>query len=106
MPIQRPLPFDAATTNCYWVYGLVLEDTIAMDARAVIARLAASGVASRPFFWPMHEQPVFQKMGLFHGAHLPVAERLARRGLYLPTGPDITNAEIEQVAATLREILR
>ena len=106
LPIQRPLPSDAASRNCYWVYGLVLDDSLAMDANIVMARLAAHGVASRPFFWPMHEQPIFRKMGLFTTGQLPVAERLARRGLYLPTGPDITSAEIAQVAATLRGILR
>ncbi|NTV13186.1 MAG: DegT/DnrJ/EryC1/StrS family aminotransferase [Desulfobulbaceae bacterium] len=106
LPIQRPLPFAATSANCYWVYGLLLDDTVPLDGPAVMARLAAKGVASRPFFWPMHEQPVFRKMGLFQGLQLPVAERLARRGFYLPTGPDITNEEIAQVAAALREILR
>lgn len=105
LPIQRPLPADHASTNCYWVYGLVLDDSVAMDARAVMAGLAERGIASRPFFWPMHEQPVFRKMGLFNGLRLPVAERLARRGLYLPSGPDITDGEIDQVATALREIL-
>jgi len=105
LPIQRPLAADPAGTNCYWVYGLVLDDSLPLDGPAVMARLAAKGVASRPFFWPMHEQPVFRKMGLFAGVQLPVAERLARRGFYLPTGPDITAGEIAQVAATLREIL-
>jgi perosamine synthetase len=106
LPIQRPLPADHASTNCYWVYGLVLDDSVAMDARAVMAGLAERGIASRPFFWPMHEQPVFRKMGLFNDLRLPVAERLARRGLYLPSGPDISDDEIDQVAKALREILR
>jgi len=106
LPIQRPLPSDTASRNCYWVYGLVLDDNVPLDGPKVMARLAAKGVASRPFFWPMHEQPVFRKMGLFARVQLPVAERLARRGLYLPTGPDISNGEIAQVAATLREVLQ
>lgn len=105
LPIQRPLPADSASTNCYWVYGLVLDDSVAMDAQAVMASLEKRGIASRPFFWPMHEQPVFRKMGLFNDLCLPVAERLARRGLYLPTGPDITGPEIDVVATALREIL-
>lgn len=105
LPIQRPLPADTAATNCYWVYGLVLDDNFPLEARPVMASLAERGIASRPFFWPMHEQPVFRKMGLFAETRLPVAERLARRGFYLPAGPDITWGEIEEVAKVLREIL-
>ena len=44
-------------------------------------RLAAKGVGTRPFFWPMHQQPVFEKRSLMVAEHLPHAERLARRGL-------------------------
>jgi perosamine synthetase len=53
----------------------------------------------------MHEQPVFWKMGLFTGETYPVAERLARRGFYLPSGLALTEAQQTRVAATVREVL-
>jgi perosamine synthetase len=34
----------------------------------------------------MHEQPIFQKMGLFKGEKYPIAEKLSRNGFYLPSG--------------------
>ena len=61
---------------------------------------------SRPFFWPMHEQPVFHKMGLYENDHHPVAERLARRGLYLPSGLALTEEQSERVAEAVMEVLR
>ena len=40
---------------------------------------------TRPFFLGMHEQPVFQDMGLFLDEHYPVAEHIAARDCtYLP----------------------
>jgi perosamine synthetase len=103
--IQRPLLRTEYAENIYWVYALVLEESIRMDAEAAMRQLAAKGVDSRPFFWPMHEQPVFKKMGLFKSERYPVAERIARRGFYLPSGIALSNDRIEQSAQALKEIL-
>lgn len=51
-----------------------------------MTRLALRGIGSRPFFWPMHEQPVFRKLGMFSDINLPHAERIARRGFICPVG--------------------
>ena len=91
--------------NIYWVYGLVLADGVPADAPEVMRRLGKLGVGTRPFFWPMHEQPVFLRRGLFHGERHPVAERIARRGLYLPSGLGLTDEELERSAVALRTVL-
>ena len=91
--------------NIYWVYGLVLDDNLSFDAVEAMRRLAKLNVQTRPFFWPMHEQPVFRKMGLYAGESHPVAERLARRGFYLPSGMALTEAQIGTVADAVREVL-
>ena len=67
--------------------------------------MRAKGIGTRPFFWPMHEQPVFRKMGLFSDISCPVAERIARRGFYIPSGVALTRNQAEQVAEALREIV-
>lgn len=104
--IQLPVASTSYAENSYWVYGLVLGDSLPFDAAEVIKRLAAAGVEARPFFWCMHEQPVLRRMGLFSDEHYPVAERIARRGLYLPGGLALTDTQIEQVASAVRESLR
>ena len=91
--------------NIYWVYGLVLKDEIPFDAEEAMRRLAQLGVGTRPFFWPMHEQPVFHKMGLFKDESYPVAERLARRGFYIPSGMALTEEQMERVAEGVKEIM-
>lgn len=103
--LELPLAATADAENIYWVYGLVLDETVAGDADAMMKRLEAQGIGTRPFFWPMHEQPVFRKMGLFAGERYPVAERLARRGFYVPSGLALTPAEIERVADEVRRCM-
>ncbi|MEX2016818.1 MAG: DegT/DnrJ/EryC1/StrS family aminotransferase, partial [Candidatus Hydrogenedentales bacterium] len=77
-PFIERLPMHTEyADNIHWVYGIVLGENLPFDAEEVIKRLAAMGVGSRPFFWPMHEQPVFRNAGLFEGVSCPVAERIA-----------------------------
>jgi perosamine synthetase len=104
--IQRPLPRTDYAENIYWVYGVVLSDQVPFDAKEAMSRLAKRGIGTRPFFWPMHEQPVFRKMGLFAGDSHPVAERIARRGFYIPSGLGLSDEQIDRAAAALMDIFR
>ena len=104
--IQLPLPSTDYAENVYWVFGVILDDKIDFYAAEAIRRLAAKNIGSRPFFWPMHEQPVLKKIGLFKGEKYPVAERIARRGFYLPSGLALTEEQIQKSAQALKEILQ
>jgi perosamine synthetase len=103
--IDLPLPASADAENIYWVYGVVLQDHVPFDAEEAMKRLAALNIGTRPFFWPMHQQPVFRKMGLFQNASFPVAERIARRGLYLPSGLALHDQQVQQVVSACVAIL-
>jgi perosamine synthetase len=103
--LQMPVARAAYAENVFWVFGIVLEDNVPFDAAEAMKALAARGIGTRPFFWPMHEQPVFRKMGFFAEEAHPNSERLARRGFYLPSGLALTEAQIEQVVAEMREIM-
>lgn len=103
--IQLPLPAADYAENIYWVYGVVLDDAIPFDAEGAMVRLKDQEIGTRPFFWPLHEQPVFQRMDLFGNVRCPVAERIARRGFYLPSGLALRDEGIRQAAAASRSML-
>ena len=44
-------------------------------------------------------------MGLFDGECYPVAERIARRGFYIPSGMALTDAQIDECAQAVREVM-
>lgn len=89
--------------SVYWVYGLVLRDSVPFDAVQLARILREKGIETRPFFLGMHEQPVLLKQGLFAGQdrEFPVAHRIARRGLYVPAGVSITDDQIAMVASAV-----
>ena len=104
LPLQLPVEREWAT-NVYWMYGVVVDESTGMTAEEFASRLAEKGVQTRPFFLGMHEQPVFHDQGLFVGERHPVAERLARQGLYLPSGLALTEGQLERVVEAVREVL-
>ena len=86
------LPLDKTkyAKNIYWVYGILLKKNSTISLETLMKKLKDSGIETRNFFWPLHKQPVFKKMGLFKKVKLPVSEYLAKNGLYLPTGMSLT----------------
>ncbi len=85
---------------------MVLEDAVPFDAQEFAKRLSDAGIQSRPFFKGMHEQPVYRRMGLFEDVRFTVTERVYRRGVYLPSGQAITDAQIHDVVQGVRRILQ
>ena len=102
--IQLPVE-ESWARSVYWMYGVVLSEDMGMDAAEFAKKMTDHGIETRPFFLGMHEQPVFQRRGLFLGERYPVAERLARQGLYLPSGLALTEEQLGYVAETVRELL-
>jgi len=103
--LQLPMASTDYAENIYWVYGLVLPEEVPFDAEKAMHLLKQQQVGTRPFFWCMHEQPVFQKMGLFQSESCPVAENLARRGFYIPSGMALTDEQINQAVNALKEVM-
>jgi len=103
--VQLPLPATDYAENIYWVYGVVLDESSGLNAEAAMKRLGEQGAGSRPFFYPMHLQPVLQRMGLFAGERYPVAEKLAEQGFYIPSGMALTEGQACLVAERVKALL-
>jgi perosamine synthetase len=102
--LQLPIEEQWAR-NVYWMYGVVLSETIGMDANVFAEKLKTRGIETRPFFLGLHEQPVFHKRGLFLQERYPVTERISRQGLYLPSGLGLTVEQIGKVCEAVHEVL-
>lgn len=94
-----PLHKTEYSINSYWVFGLLAESE-ELKLRT-INKLSENGIGTRPFFWCMHEQPVFSKTGLFKGEKYPNAEKLARNGFYLPSGIGLDISLIDLIVKLL-----
>ncbi|MEO8209043.1 MAG: DegT/DnrJ/EryC1/StrS family aminotransferase [bacterium] len=102
---ELPLEKKNFAENIYWVYGIVIKDELNISAEDAMKKLFDKGIGTRPFFYPMNKQPVFNKIGLFTGESFPVAEKLSARGFYIPSGLALTEEQIVRTADTINTIL-
>lgn len=104
--INLPIKTTPYAENIYWVFAVTLKDRYPKNAHEVMKELAYRGIGTRPFFYPMHKQPVFNRMGLFIGEKYPNAEKLYERGFYLPSGLALTEEQIKEVSKVMHEVLK
>ena len=82
-----------------WMYSLVLETKKLRNG--LIKHLETKGIESRPFFSPCHLAGHISDLTLF-----PVAEDLSRRGINLPTYPEMTDLSVKFVSNEIIQFLR
>jgi len=103
--LQLPLDKTEYADNLFWVFGLVLKSKVSINAKEFMGRLTDKGIGTRPFFYPMHRQPVFNNMGMFVDESHPVSEKLYERGLYLPSGLSLTEEEVSKAVSAVKQVL-
>ena len=94
---------DAAHTVDWFVYVVRLDPKI--DRSAVIEALEARGVPSRPYFSPLHLQPVYREVLGHRPGDFPVTERVAASTLALPFSAVLSDEDVGYVADALIEVV-
>ena len=86
----------------YWLTCITVEPEEAGFTREdVRLALDADNIESRPLWKPMHLQPVF-KDAPFYGNG--TSERLFEIGLCLPSGPTLTDEDVERVTKVVKQL--
>ncbi len=88
----------------WFVYVVRLHPEI--NRETVMARLADLGVASRPYFAPLHLQPFYRSMFGFQPGDFPVTERVAASTLALPFSSRLSDEDVGYVASALVEAVQ
>lgn len=89
---------QAWARHVWWMFSVTLDDPSA-DRDRVIDDLRECGIETRPIPYPLHTLPPYRESTI--GQQFPVAERIARRGINLPTWSRVTRADVDRVCAAL-----
>ena len=97
-------PLDPRGVPNQWLTVAQIDPAeAAVDRTAVMEALGALGIESRPAWKPMHAQPVFaDHEALLNG----VSDEIFGRGLCLPSGSSLTDAQQAEVIAAIRDVAR
>ena len=81
--------------SAFWMYTVMVDaQKFGMDSRALLRKLDAAKIQTRPLWQPMHRSPAFADCGTFE---CPVAERLHANALSLPCSVSVTDADVRDV---------
>ncbi len=88
--------------HAYWMFSVLVDET-AHNRDLIMTRLAERGIETRPVFYPLHTLPPYRADTV--NSELPVAERIARTGISLPTWAGLTREDVGYVSECLRDCL-
>lgn len=84
----------------YWLSTILINPQEAgFTYQELSARLTAADIESRPLWKPMHLQPVFAKAPAYVNG---VSEALFAQGLCLPSGPMVTDEDVDRIVEIIK----
>ena len=91
---------DEHCDSNYWLNTILIDpDKAGVDYDTVRQHLEACNIESRPLWKPMHTQPVFAGAPAYVNG---VSEQLFERGLCLPSGPWVSDEDVERVCREIK----
>lgn len=97
----------AGAVNVGWMNAVVVDSAVYGRTRdELIARLKENGVDTRLLFCGMHRQKALLDFGCDGSGDYPATDRLTENGFYLPSGSNLTEAQIERVCGIIADFKR
>jgi perosamine synthetase len=102
--VRTPFVAPETTRMSWFVYVIRLAPDV--DRTALIAALETDGVPTRPYFVPIHLQPLYRERFGYREGDFPVTEAVARTTLALPFFTTMTEEQVDYVCRCLRGCLQ
>jgi len=87
-------PEEEWAKNVYWMYSILVD-----NRDELMKKLKDNGIDSRPFFYPMHELPMYTVSGGFS-----VSSDISKKGINLPSSPKLTEEEIRKITDVIKSL--
>ena len=101
--LELPCEDSGGDTRGWFVFVVQLPH--GTDRDATIRALRERGVQSKPYLPAIHLMTYYRESFGHREGEFPVCEDVAARSVALPFFPELTEGQIEHVAATLRDVL-
>ena len=100
------LPFEMNfAKSSFWMYHIVLQNHLIDKRLHIMNSLKDLGIETREGFIPYNLQNIFIDRGWTNPNECPNANKIAYSSFYLPTGPDISENELDYVATNFCKII-
>jgi perosamine synthetase len=82
--------------HSYWMFTILAGSK--KEKEGLRFHLAKNGIETRPTFHPAHTMPMYKD-----GKRYPVAEDLGKRGINLPSYPDLTDDDVRFITSNIAD---
>jgi perosamine synthetase len=94
LPVKRQAE-PRHSSHSWWLYSILVAPELRDNLRGY---LRDAGVETRPLFPPVHTFPHYQS-----GLEFPIAQRISKGGLSLPSYPDLTESDVSEISSRIRK---
>jgi perosamine synthetase len=101
--LDLPCPDQDGNKRSWFVYVVQLPRGVDRDAAVVAMR--ERGVDTKPYLPAIHLMSFYRDRFGYREGDFPVCEDVAARSLALPFYPELSDAEVDQVAESLRAVI-
>ncbi len=100
--VNIPLVRDWVTKYIMWVFNIYLDKNYPLSRDQLVNKLKEKNIETRNAFVPINRQKILtKKYGLFKEEDCPNANYIMDNGLYLPSGNNIKNEEIDFICSEI-----
>lgn len=89
------------SSTVWWMFSVMLNDKVTIERDEVMRKMEEFGIETRPVFYPMHVMPVYRD----NNTNNSVCEKVASRGINLPTHGKLTREDVRFICNSLKNII-
>ena len=93
--------------NAYWMVTAIFNSKLKLDKIKLMERLAAKGISTRPFFYPLSSLPAYRDFNTAKNGQSKnlTSYQISPYGINLPCGLQITEQEVEYICKSIIQMV-
>ena len=103
--LQLPLKSTRYSSNIFWVFGIIFKSSLG-NINHISEKLFDMGIGNRPFFYPLHLQPVLKNYKYKISDKLTNSEYLYKHGLYLPSSISLSQNDVTNICNIIKRLFK
>lgn len=98
------MPEPEWSYSTHWLTACTIDTSVGKNSAELAKLFMAELIEVRPIWKPMHLQPVFKDCEYFSHGDISVSDDLFEYGLCLPSGSNLSEANIDRVVKVVRDL--
>lgn len=105
LPLVTPRPWPSSVHHAHHLYSVLLEDDAPLSRDELMDHLLEQRIGAGVHYLAVHKHPYYRNRYAIANDDLPIADEISKRTISLPLGPNVTDADQDDVVHALHMAL-